>query len=824
MATLPRWGRPVPFGMIHDRGGAPRVGSRTTASRALIVAVLGATVAACSAAGGREPMTTPTTTPTMTAHVSMSVAPTSPPATVASTVVVQPSVSTTRPSPPDSTEPEVPPATEVVGPPVALTRTSLSAREGLGSESSLFSLVPAPEGGTFVVGAERVDDVPTASIRVVDPDTGATVRHWELPSPQGAAATARDIVVLADGSMVVVGAVFETERTVPVAWRIASGESEPINLLSCTCGSTEAERVVVDESGVVWVVGRTPGWRGELLVWASDDDGRTWAEPHSRLTGPEQTILAAPLPQGVAVVHWMSPFDTEFDPDALSGWTSSVYALGGRGVRLSSSSSLSLPLEESWAIDLTWINGRLWMATGGTTAASVWSSTDGETWDTIAIPTEAFADVSFVSPIAVEPIDGAVGVVLYHGGSNGNAIQVVEFDGANFRVRPPTVEAPLYYGRYMDAWPAAGDGDRVLVLDPGWTSPPTLMRLDEQHADVVPMPEIPPERRSQRERVWALTAGVDAVVATIYRQHSTGPDVWINDPPRLMIGSGDSWAPIELPPEINNVVGVVWDGDGFLVAVAASDATLFLPVSSDGVVDIETVDIGEFSAVRVFGSPDGSRLVAHTSHAKAPIWVKDHGDVWRALPRLPGTGLLVRRVCANDDLVVAVVVEGDQVTIYDYDGGATWTARGQLGSDVAGDPEDPRCEVTAGSVLVSYRDLIYAPDHFSSEWWRFGRVERVSSTGGYFDPAWPDDRITDVAQGPPGHLGIAVGLRGDDEYSYDAIAWLMPDGTTPTTAPVTLAAGPGIQEARAAVRWGDGLLVGGMDAGEAIIWSVGVDE
>jgi hypothetical protein len=701
---------------------------------------------------------------------------------------------------------------------VQIERTSLTEEAALGSESSLFSLVTTPDGDTLIAGAARDEDLSVATLWSIDPESGATEQRWVLPSPAGIAATARDVVVLTDGSMIVVGALFAIGGTVPVWWRVSGDTSEQMLTMPCGCASAEAERVVTDREGRVWVVGRDPGWRGELLVWGSSDDGRSWVEPLTQLTGPERTLLVAPLDHGVAVLHWTSSFESS--SDSTTGWTSSVFVMDGDEILRASAVEVALEFDERLAVDLTAIDGRLWMATSGPTHVSLWSSPDGATWDMTTVPVDDFADDPYVVPIAVESVGGDVGLVIDHGDSIDDHLTLIVFDGHGFETLPTTVGAPAYYERYIDAWPVAASGDGVLVLDPGWASTPSLKRLDRDESEVVEIPEIPPMRRVERERVWALTAGTEAVVATIYRQYTTGHDQWVDVTPRLMIGSGESWTPIEVPSDLQSVVGVVAVGDGFEVASLTPVGTVFTPVSSDGVVvDLGDVEVAPFYAQRVISTGSG-RIVAHTFDAMEPIWVKEPDTNWAPLPPLPTTDAEVRRVCAGDDIVVAVAVtEPDQVVVYAYET-ASWTSIGTLPPKAASDNEDPRCAATADTVMVAFRSLIIAPEQFSSEWWLSDRSGSASLFG-YFDPQWPADRITDLAQAAPGDLGMAAGIRNDDEGSYDAVAWML-NGLTPTT-PVFLAGGPGIQEARAVVKFGDQTLVGGIDAGAAVIWSITSD-
>jgi hypothetical protein len=436
-----------------------------------------------------------------------------------------------------------------------------------------------------------------------------------------------------------------------------------------------------------------------------------------------------------------------------------------------------------------------------------------------SVPTEGLASDPYVVPIAVEPVSGGVGLVMHHGDAVDDRLTVMVFDGVGFETWANTIEAPTYFGRYVDAWPVAAYADGVLVLDPGWISTPSLKRLDRDRADAVEMPQVPPMRRVVRERVWALTAGTQAVVATISRQHTTGPEQWVNESPRLMIGSNGSWTPIEMPAALTSVVGVVAVDDGFVIASSGVYGTVFVPVSSEGVVaNDQDFSIETFYAQSVISSASG-RLVAHTFDSTAPIWIKQPDGVWQPLPPLPATSGEIRRVCADDGIVVAVAVtEPDEVTVYAHSG-TSWTSIGMMPPSAAGDNEDPRCEVTAELVMVAFRRLIVTPDQFSSEWWRWARSDTAAGTFGAFNPQWPDDRITDILQTATGYF--VAGLRADDEYSYDAVAWTL-DASMPIN-PLLLAGGPGIQEARAVVSFGGQLLVGGTDAGTAVIWTITPD-
>jgi hypothetical protein len=175
--------------------------------------------------------------------------------------------------------PDVPPPVDLdeLSRDAGIARTSLTAEAELGPESSLFSLVTSPDGTALIAGAARDDGLPVATVWAIDSGSGAVEEQWVLPSPPGIAATARDVAVLADGSMVVVGAIFASTGAVPVSWRVAPGSIEPLQILPCECASAEAERIVVDGEGGVWVVGRDPGWRGTTVVWTSGDEGRSWA-------------------------------------------------------------------------------------------------------------------------------------------------------------------------------------------------------------------------------------------------------------------------------------------------------------------------------------------------------------------------------------------------------------------------------------------------------------------------------------------------------------------------------------------------------------------
>ena len=689
---------------------------------------------------------------------------------------------------------------EVSGQPVGETQ---------GPASTIMSMVAAPDGAILSGAQQEWNGTARAAIWNVAVDDTVTTEPIRLLGPDDSASVAEHAVVSNDLTHVV-GHVGSPE--VATVWTVDVDQTTATTLPGPS--GTIARRIAAGDDGTLWVLGEQPGFAGQLLIWSSTDGGVAWSDPYVEPVFQWINPYALTVGEDLAVVSW----------DALGASEGGRYRLrtferpnAGEPPTLTTSEALDIYSDE--LVDVRAENGVLQILEHSDQFTAVWTRTADGRWQ------EDLRDPGAMPPVAFGRIAGNDAYVQAADVSYDATVQVVTAAEPDEVIAGMTLTS-AFYTRFLE-FPAVVTRGRLLLLDPGTSDAPVMWSVDSSGATRTEL-DLAPHRRKLHERVVDLASDGVRTFAVIGAQFESAPGDWASLGERLVVIDPELG---EYPafPSAHKVL-VEHTSAGTVVGVANGASTEWHLVGAfDPDSTPQPVGFSDGVATRLVATTHGAMISTIDGRAFVSSDLVDWSEV-SAVRDHPGANFFVEDICTSGYLTFGVGTLQSPGGIPQATAmartGSMWLPVYRSGRNLFEGSTPARCAIGEADLTIVYRQptgRYRATESVLIDLERLATspesVGAAMSIPDDFSDRFLDAGVTEIEPMSDGWMAIGGSL--DPDGSEDAVLWLG-DYQDPDSV-VTLATGPGLQEARTLLVTNEAVQVGGTDNGVPTIWTLPLD-
>jgi hypothetical protein len=691
-------------------------------------------------------------------------------------------------------------------------------------ETAIHALTSTP-GGWLAVGSTTQPGQPGAASVFDLAMDGTFSAATALPTPDAAPTVARGALSDAFGT-IIVGARGSGRDSVASVWLMQPGSGWSLVDLPLDAAQVHgaiADRVLRMTDGTTIVVGRGNGpFFSDLILWASLDNGLSWTSTPAGKSFLEPLVAT----DGLRVALFVRTY-----PDAMTnyaGHTALVFAMQGETLVQTDISLVDLaPGRRFWPQALMWDGTQFVVGMQLDIGPAIATSTDGLNYSVTEFMPPELDTTAAAAVETMAMIDGSLVVAI----EQRSTLYLFRREGTDFVsiAIPHTPSGSLGYVDYRRL--SASDGHRFTYVAADWDGL-TQLSWDGVAWTSTPTRGLAIWRNSARLEVSTIAGTGGGDLALMTESYTEAPGKFVDQPAGLLwrpsgsqewqLFSGplaDMSTPVWLTAWHDYIIVVGYDyglNRSTLFRFDPSTGQATKLANLDGFVGRIVTDADHIYA-RV--SAISGEALSNTS-----LWESGDGVTWSEI----ALGFAPRTLCTDGTTaVVEWMTSADESSssmgLAKLDGASAVNAASPFEFQpyqVMPEPDQVmRCGVNdtgAVTTLLGFDQAIAdpSPQSRATTW-----TEGTTSVGDLVMPVSPDaawkSKIVDITWN--GHEWVAVGTGIDIESASDALMWKSADGLFWEPA-ITLAGGPGNQQANSVTIRDGEMLIGGYVGQQATIW------